>query len=97
MKTPFTDRVLCVEEVFRAGTRGVFVTPKIPVAGYLGPTGNASVLLKKPDGSTTPAVAQISMPFVTPTPKELFYVCLLSGLQEEDVPIGTEVWIADET
>jgi hypothetical protein len=94
-----TEKLLSVEDVFSIPGRGLIITPKIAVTDYRGPKGKAFFLLRKPDGSESRVLAEFTMPFVSPPPKDLFLVCSLAGLQKEDVPLGSEIhrFIESET
>ncbi len=92
---PKKSRLLIVEHVYFSRGHGVIVFPKIPIASYSGPHRRL-VTVRTPDGRGRTASAQIIEPFVTPHPKERFYLCFLPSLVKADVPIGTEIWIGED-
>ena len=86
------SKLLTVEDRFLIDGRGVIVTPKIPTDSYSGPH-SVAVTLRTPDGGEKTASATLDIPMVSPPPPAFYYLCLLTGLTKEDVPIGTEIWI----
>ena len=88
-------KLLTVEDTFLIEGRGVIVTPKIPTDSYSGPRSR-SVTLRTPDGGERTASATLDIPMVSPPPPAFYYLCLLTGLTKDDVPIGTEIWIDDD-
>ena len=86
-------KLLTVEDAFFIEGRGVLVMPM--VTDYAGPTA-ISVVLRKPNGEESNARARLDIPRISP-PREPFpFVCSLAGCRKQDVPIGTEIWIAHE-
>lgn len=55
-----------------------------------------SVLLKTPDGKYRRANAIFSRPSNAPTQPAVGDICEIEGVQKEDIPIGTEVWVEDD-
>jgi hypothetical protein len=58
--------------------------------------GDVPVVLRRPDGTELAATASVSRPFINRHP----YVppglaCMFHGLSKADVPVGTQVWLAD--
>jgi hypothetical protein len=49
-----------------------------------------TVFLRKPDGTESRVLADFTMPGV-PHPKDLCFGCILRGVSQEDVPVGTEI------
>lgn len=84
------SRLLTVQETFLIEGRGVVVTPGIPVDSYSGSL-SCPVTLRTPDGRERTVGATFDIPRVSPGPSN-FYLCLLTGLTTDDVPIGTEIW-----
>jgi hypothetical protein len=92
-------RLLTVEDVFAIPGRGVIVVPDIPLQ-MLAPPHPPTVLLKRPDNTTQTVSATFDIPIFDPPlgvqPRPAAYVCLLRGIEKAVVPIGTEIWVADE-
>lgn len=88
-----TYRLMTVEDSFQIAGRGLVVVPAPLVQEYAGPT-KVPVKLLRPDGSELETELHISHVFQTPPPKELRWGCVLPKLQKQDVPIGTEIWLA---
>ena len=88
------DRVLTVDDLFDIPAFGGLVVVPGPLQKDWRGDLNHRVLLKRPDGSGIEADLAMQHVFQTPPPKELRWTCILRGVGKEDVPIGTEVWIA---
>jgi len=86
------SKLLTVEDTFLVEGRGIIVAPKIPIESYGGQRSRV-VTLRTPDGGERKASATLDVPFVSPPPLADYYLCLLAGLTEADVPIGTEIWL----
>jgi hypothetical protein len=95
MEQSTKTKLLTVEDTFLIEGRGVIVTPSVPVDSYSGSRSRV-VSLRRPDGTERATSATLTIPFVSPAPAALSYVCLLVGLTKEDVPLGTEIWIDDD-
>jgi hypothetical protein len=88
------QRLLCiVERAHRVEGRGVVVTPRLS-SEECRPHG-FDVSLLRPDGSAIKAQAHVSVPGSSP-PLPLPAVLALSGVNPEDVPPRTEVWVHEE-
>lgn len=87
--------ILAVEDVFDIPSwGGLIVVPGPLIAdGPARPEG--PVALRRPDGSVVPATLRMNEVFQTPAPKERRWACLLKGVDEAEVPIGSEVWPAN--
>ncbi|MBB4097301.1 hypothetical protein [Sphingomonas kyeonggiensis] len=84
--------LLIVEDTFDIPSLGgLIVVPGPLQQDYHGPL-ELSVVLKKPDGSEQFDTLRMQHVFQTPPPKELRWVCRLTGASKNDVPIGTQVW-----
>jgi hypothetical protein len=92
-----TGKLLRVEASVFVETRGLIVAPGVPVPRLPDGKSRRPVVLQRPDGTTIPAHAEFQFGHVTPAPKEPFFFCTLIGVTKEDVPNGTEVWLAPET
>ena len=95
MKQISKTKLLTVEATFFIEGRGVIVTPNVPVDSYDGPR-SLKVILRRPDGQENTASVSLGIPFVTPKPRKLYYLCILSDVTKDDIPIGTEIWICDD-
>ncbi len=86
---------ITVEDAFDIpGWGGLIVVPGPLVAD--GPARREGpVLLRRPDGSTLSAVLRMGEGFQTPPPKARRWVCLLKGVEKDQAPIGTEIWLID--
>lgn len=70
--------------------------PDVPVSAFSG-SRIQTVMLKRPDGSTRTVEAAFNIPFVDPPrldgqPRTTGYVCVLKGIEKQEIPIGTEIW-----
>lgn len=85
--------LLVVKDAFAVGERGVIVVPDVD----LGEAGARSfvVELRRPDGTVVTAQAEANVPMVHPPqlPPRRRHVVRVSGLTNEDLPVGTEIWI----
>ena len=93
--------LLRVENVYEMKGRGVVVTPVLPRDGLMPPPQrpfDASVMLKRPDGTEVSAEASFLLPFFDPQDPTLQpeYVCLLKQVSRSETPVGTEVWLQDD-
>ncbi|MEZ4364419.1 MAG: hypothetical protein R3B48_29860 [Kofleriaceae bacterium] len=91
-------RLLVVEQTFRAGERALVLAPELPVALLPGDLAPRELRLgvSAPDGTTALFDAQAVV--ALPNPPELArlprYTVMLRGATREDVPDGSEVWLA---
>jgi hypothetical protein len=86
-----------VSEVFAPKNRGLVLMPGVSV--HHGPTVRVgdTVELRRPDGQTLTSVIQ-GYEHVNPLPPLVNYsvaILVRSGLVENDVPVGTEVWLIE--
>jgi hypothetical protein len=86
------ERLLVVEECFRARGRGVLVMPKRVLHGPAG--AKLTVRLRLPSGDERTTTASFDLPHVR-GPLTPFAMLRLLELAPEDVPVGTEVWTVD--
>jgi hypothetical protein len=86
------ERLLVVEEAFRARGRGVLLAPKRVLHGAPGAT--FPVVLKLPGGGERTTIASFDVAHVR-GPLTPFAMLRLPELAPEDVPVGTEVWAVD--
>jgi hypothetical protein len=88
-------RLLVVEDVYFWRGLGVILGPFVPFDALPQPEQmpiHRTVILRRPDGTSQ----RVEAVFVAPTcgpPERLDYDCLLRGLERDDVPVGTEIWI----
>ncbi len=84
--------IMTIDDVFVIEAwGGLIVVPGPLIAdGPARPEG--PVLLRRPDGSSVTAVLRMGEIFQTPPPKERRWGCLLKGVEQADVPVGTEIW-----
>jgi hypothetical protein len=58
--------------------------------------GRVQVMLRRPDGSELATTASVTLPFVNRHPYvSPGLVCAFRGLAKAEIPIGTEVWLAE--
>lgn len=89
-------RLFVIEDSFFIRGRGLIPVPGIVPQGMERFQAGDPILLKRPDGSTLVwQIGGIEM-IHTAVPRQ-DVVILLSGLDKEQVPIGTEVWSVDPT
>jgi len=55
------------------------------------------VILRKPIGEETKATAHLDIPRLNPPRKPYPMVCSFAGMTKQEVPIGTEIWIAGDS
>jgi len=90
--------LLRVEDVFEIQRLGVILAPGLPIDDQrTRALKKINVVLVRPDGSETEHEAEITYPFVVPTPEEPQNICRLPNAKKADVPIGTEVWLLKST
>jgi hypothetical protein len=90
--------LLVVEDTFAISGRGLIVAPRVDLGE--GPIQRRlAVELRRPDGTRTRAEALGQLPFLYPhrVGESECHQLLFQHLGETDVPIGTEVWMIDET
>jgi hypothetical protein len=88
------DRVLTVDDLFDIPAFGGLLVVPGPLQKDWSSGLNHRVRLRRPDGSVIEADLTMQHVFQTPPPEELRWTCILRGVGRDDVPIGTEVWIA---
>jgi len=88
-------RLLTVEDTFAITGRGLLVAPMPAIHELRGP-GDVDVELRLPDGSRRAASLTLSRELVHPSPAVHRWACLFASLGKPDVPIGTEIWCADD-
>lgn len=87
-------RLFVVKETFILRSLGLILTPGIIPEGDERFRIGDQIVLRRPDGSSLEW--QIGgLEFLDPNPNR-DVVILLKELAQEDVPIGTEVWSADD-
>lgn len=89
MSKPF----MIVEDTFLITGRGLVVVPGPLIDDYSGP-GPVQVELRKPNGTITLTELTVQLFHQTPPPKEYRWGCVFLSLNKEDVPLGTEIWLA---
>ena len=91
-----TRLLLIVEDTFAIAGRGLLIAPVVDLGGSA--QRHVVVELRRPDGTRFEAEALAQVPFVNP-PRAVErprHVLLFTTLAKQDVPIGTELWIAYE-
>jgi hypothetical protein len=93
--------LLTVEEVFLIAGRHVVLSPDIPLERKP-PQTHMQVSLRRPDGSIIVCQASFHIPHIhfsdieatlEHLKREPTYVCMLKGVEKQEVHPGTEVWI----
>jgi hypothetical protein len=84
---------MTVEDTFLISGRGLVVVPG-PLTNEYSGTGSVQVELRKPNGTITLANLTVQFFHQTPPPKEYRWGCVFPSLQKDDVPLGTEIWLA---
>jgi hypothetical protein len=89
--------LLIVEDTFAISGRGLIVASDVDLgAGY---QRRITAELRRPDGTISHAEALAQVPFIDPPrpgPRPQ-HMLLFPSLTKTDVPIGTEVWMTEET
>jgi hypothetical protein len=88
-------RLLTVEDTFMIGGRGLIVVPAPAIEEFRGP-GDVPTELRRPDGSVLFATLTLGHQFGSPPPAVRRWSCMFKALGKADVPIGTEVWCAED-
>ncbi len=88
MKKP----LLVVEEAFVAGGRGVMVSPRIVLEGDA--AAPIAVTLRRPGGGERRATAVLQVAHIR-GPLAPFAMVRLIDAGLDDVPAGTEIWVAE--
>ena len=87
--------VLTVEETFFiTGLGGLIVEPG-PLRRDWSLPMRLAVELRKPDGENVQASLSLRHTHQSPPAREPRMGCVLEGLNKEDVPIGTQIWVCD--
>jgi hypothetical protein len=84
--------LLTVESTFLLEGYGLVVAPG-PRFGEVEP-GVVEVELRRPDGTVVRATLSLEYDFPVPTPPVRHWTPVFRSLGKDDVPVGTEVWIA---
>lgn len=88
--------ILTVEDVFDFGGRGLVLTPKIPDNLGFAIRAKDPIQLRTPDGRILETqIACFSSGRPKGGPRRFYCIVLPSHLLKQDVPIGTEVWLAE--
>lgn len=87
--------LLTVKDTFLIQGRGLVVVPAPPVELVRGP-GDVEVELRLPAGPCRLALLTLLHEFVNPPPSVRRWGCMFRSLDKMDVPIGTEIWCAEE-
>jgi len=88
-------RLLTVEDTFAITGRGLMIAPMPALHEIRGP-GEIDVELRLPDGSRRAARLDILTEFINPTPAIRRWALLFKDLSKAAVPIGTEIWCAED-
>jgi hypothetical protein len=88
-------RLLTVEDHFLIARRGLIVVPAPAIEDVRGP-GDVHVELRRPDGSCATSTLTLAHEFLFPPPAVRRWNCMFKSLNKTEVPIGTEVWCAEE-
>lgn len=88
--------ILKVEDVFDIAGRGLVLGPKIPDDLGFAVRANDPIQLRTPDGRIVDTViAGLASGRPIGGGRRFFDVVLPCDLQKQEVPVGTEVWLAD--
>jgi hypothetical protein len=88
-----SEFMLCsVEDTFRVTGRGLIIAPMFPVSAFQF-DANQQVRVIRPDGEKFECRAHFQIPFQSPPAKVLSFVCALVGVEKEQVPIGSQIWL----
>jgi hypothetical protein len=88
-------RLLTVEETFLVSGRGLILWPAPALEEVRGP-GDIQVELRFADGAVRTATLSVWHEFFTPPPKVRRWSCVFPAFSKADVPVGTELWCADD-
>ena len=85
-----------VDEVIQLGRNCIIANPGIP-SHIQGIRPGRALELRRPDGSMVETYIS-AIPYITPhDPKRPIHFTFPPGLMKQDVPVGTEVWLRDDT
>lgn len=87
--------LLTVEDTFLITGRGLIVVPAPAIEECRGP-GDVRAELRRPDGSVVSATLTLGHEFISPPPTVHRWNCMFKALDKTDVPVGTEVWCAED-
>lgn len=92
-------RLLCIEGVFAIQGRGLVLTPELP---WGRPARAQYAELRRPDGVVIPVPLQacaehrsLTLESARAGAKSFARVCLIRGVDEIDVVLGSELWCDD--
>jgi hypothetical protein len=88
-------RLLTVEDTFAITGRGLMVAP-MPARDEIRGPRDIDVELRLPDGTRRSARLSVLAEFVHPTPSTPRWALMFADLAKSEVPIGTEIWCADD-
>ena len=81
-----------IEDVFDITGRGIILAPGFPTAEYKFDK-EYQAEIEAPDGSSKKCKAKFLVPFQSPPPKVLSYFCHLSGIEKNEIPISSKLWL----
>jgi hypothetical protein len=84
-----------VDDVFDISGRYIIPTPGVPVS-VSGIRNGLPIELRRPDGTVLQTVVA-SVPMLDPYDPKRPTQIALQGITKQDVPVGTEIWMRDET
>lgn len=80
---------MAIENVIQVG-EDLLILPFLPAEKYY-LVGFDTIKLVKPDGKVVEMMVEVSMPFARPPTDD--YSILIPNTKEEDVPVGSQIWI----
>jgi hypothetical protein len=84
-----------VDDVFDISGQSVIPTPGVPVS-IRGIRNGLPIELRRPDG-TVLQTEIASVPMLDPYDPKRPTQIALRGITKQDIPVGTEIWMGDET
>ena len=84
-------KLLTVADTFQLEDLPLVVAPGPRVSEIDGP-GDIDVQICRPDGTTLPCVMTLSFMAELVPGDEARWVCALRALNQDDVPVGSEIW-----
>ena len=84
-----------VDDVFEISGRYVVPTPGVPVS-VRGIRSGLRIELRRPNGTVLQTLIA-SIPILDPYDPKRPTQIALEGITKQDVPLGTEIWMTDET
>ena len=83
-----------IEDVFDVTGRGIILAPGFAVSEFAF-AGEYEALIKDKCGISKSCKVKFEVPFQSPPPKEVVYLCHVYGISKSEISIGSELWLVN--